>query len=603
MPKTRCGTSRIGVVTRVDAYYVKGLGVPRIGIPLCLAVLMLLAGAGLVAGEEPAQTGDSPLQSNVYMWQGHQYLKQGRTDLAAEAFMKAAGCMRSAPNPHFMLARIYLKRSLMDAVLEFGTGLRLTAADFSCQSLALANVWLAVFLALGAAAYIAVITILARHAKTVWYSLLLTFAPMFGDKYLRIIVAAAIVCFAVLLSGLGPAAVVTWAAVVGSALAWRYASAGERRTMIGFLVYLALFFPLFDLTERLVSTQHPQSPTRIAAMAGETTQQELAKAAETNSVLSEDDPVGEFMRGLLYLKTGDYDLAVEHFNLASKLTSKNAAIANNIGIAYHNTGRYKEAQAEFQEALRYAPREAVVHYNYSQTLNSLLYFDLAQEELSKASSLDFDLTRTLVTASDRSGLIAMNLDTGVLWELAMRPGNRMFRTGYHPTETNLPGLLVLAALTVSAFMVMRNAKLPARCTVCESLVKAEVTKRKRRDVLCADCRAIKQTHADDNEALEKTIERRVSRLETRRGIFNIVVGLLVPGSVHHLLGSRLKGFLLSVVVTVPLVLLVTGGGLMKCLPRFADGSHFAWAVVLFVAVYALYAWRAVMLVIRTSGDE
>jgi tetratricopeptide (TPR) repeat protein len=603
MPKIVCGTFRIGVVTRVDAYCLKGIRVPGIGLLVCLAVLMLLVGACQAAGEEPAEAGDSPLQSNVYMWQGHQYLKQGRTDLAAEAFMKAAGCMRSSPYPHFMLARIYFRRSLMDAVLEFGTALRLMAADFSCQSLALANAWLAIFLALGAAAYIAVVTILARHARTVWYSLLLTFAPIVGDKYLRIVVAAAVVSFALLLSGLGVVAVVTWATVVGSALAWRYASAGERRAMIGFLVYLALFHPLFDLTERLVSTQHPQSPTRIAAMAGGTTQEDLARAAETNNVLSEDDPVGEFMRGLLYLRSGDYALAVEHFNLASKLTSNNAAIANNIGIAYHNTGRYKEAQAEFQEALRYAPREAVIHYNYSQTLNSLLYFDLAQEELSKASSLDFDLTRTLVTGDDGAGLIAMNLDTGVLWELAMRPGNKMVRTGYHPTEATLPGLVVLAALTVAAFMVMRHARLPARCTVCESLVKTEVTKRKRRDVLCSECRAIKQTHADDNDALEKTIERRVSRLETRRGIVNLVVGLVVPGSVHHLVGSRLKGFLLSMIVVAPLVLLVTGGGPIKSIPQFVNGAHYAWALVLFLAVYALYAWRAVMLVIRTPGDE
>lgn len=573
------------------------------GILAYLSIVLLSLAICEAAGEVADQTGDSILLSNTYLWKGHQYFKQGRTDLAAEAFRTASGHMRASPYPHFMLARLYLKRSPMDAVLEFGTGVKLLTGGFFYQSILVSNLLLTALLAVAIAAYVAVLVVLVRHVKTVWFSILLTFSPVVGEKYLGILVAGCLVSFLTMLSGLSIVAMVTWAIVIGCGLAWRHASGSERRTMAGFVVFLIAFVPLFDLTVQVVSTQHPDSPTRIAALAGETTEAEIAKVAETNKVLSENDPIGEFMRGLLYLKNGEYVVAIEHFNLASKFTRNNAAILNNIAVAFHNLGRYKEAQAKFEGALKFGPREALIHYNYSQTLNALLYYDLAQGELTKASGLDFDLTRSLVTGKERPTLIPMNLETGVLWELAMNPSNKMLKSAYHPTEAGWPGILLLVLLTASAFVLMKNAKLPARCDICECVVKAQVIKRKRREVLCPACKAIKQQNADDNDALEKQLEQRVTNLETHHGIFHLVLGLVLPGSTYHLLGSKMKGFLLSVVVFMLLIIMVTSGGPVKQVPELDLGHNYGWAVVLFIAVYALYAWRSVMLVLRTQGEE
>ena len=575
----------------------------RRGILVFLSLVLLAPAVCRTAEETSGQTSDSVLLSNMSMWQGHQYLKEGRPDLAAEAFMKAAGYARTSPRPHFMLARLHLRRSLMDAVLEFATGVKLLLADFSYQSFFLSNLLLVVLLAIGIAAYVAIISVLARYARTIWFSIFLTFSPAFGERSLKIMVASSIAAFFILLSGLSLIAMVTWAAIIGSALAWRYATASDRRVMVGFLVFLVAFVPIFDLTARVVSTQHSGSPTKIVALAGDTTEERLARVAKTNKVLAENDPIGEFMRGLLYLRTGEDALAIEHFNLASKFTRNNAAILNNIGIAFHNLGSYREAQKAFQEALRYGPREALIHYNYSQTLNSLLYYDVAQEEIAKASSLDFDLTRSLVTAKDRPTMIPMTLATEVLWELAMQPENKMLKSPYHPTESGWPGLLVLALLAASAFMLMRGAKLPARCDICESVIGSQIVKRKRRDVLCPECRAIKQANADDNDALEKELEQRVTRLETRKGILTLVLGFLAPGSTYHLLGSKIKGFLLSVVIFTLLIVMVTGGGPMKPVPQLDLGRSFGWGIIVFVAVYALYAWRSVLLVVRSSREE
>ena len=568
-----------------------------------LAVLVSAQATCPAPFEEQSRAADSPLLANVEMWQGSQYMEQGRLDLAAASLIRAAGYDRTSPYPHFMLARLYLKRFQMDALIEFGTGLKLVMADFATQSLVTANVLVAVFLGLGIAVYIGIFVVLARHAKTIWYSLLLTFSPAFGEKQLKVIIGGTVIGLLAMLSGMSLLAVVTWMAVIGSSLAWRYASGSDRRMMLAFGAYLLAFGPIFSLTTSVVSTQHPSSPTRIAALATQTSEAEFAKAAETNAVLAENNPIGEFMRGLLCLRDGDYAASMEHFNIASKFTRTNVATLNNIAVALHNMGRYREAQGKFEDALKYGPRQALVHYNYSQTLNALLYYDLAQDELAKASSLDFDLIRSLVTAADKPQLVAMNLDNSVLWDLAMQPGNSPLSSRYHPTESGWLGIIVLIALAGGAFYLVRNAKLPARCDICEALVKTEVTKRKRREVLCPNCKAVKLNNTDDTDVLERQLENRLQSVQTRRNVLSLALGLAVPGSAYYLLGSKIKGFAASVAVFTAFVLLAGGGAPIGHVPQLDVGHTYAWAAVLFAVLYGLCAWRSTVLVLGVPGED
>jgi Tfp pilus assembly protein PilF len=568
---------------------------------LCLVLLAACRAVCETAG--PSANPANPIVlADIEMWKGHHYLEAGRADLATDAFRKASELDKSSPYPHLALARVCARRSLMDAFLEFGAGLKLASNNFPYQSLLVANVVIIIFVAAGVAIYIGVLIVLARHAKTVWFSLLLTYSPLFGDLWLRLLIIAAIGAFLVMLAGSSPVAMVTWAAVVGCGFAWRFANAAERRMMVALVAFLAVFTPAFDLTTRIVSTQHPDSPARIAALDRYSFEPGMTRLAAAQGPLSEKNPVGQFMRGLISLKNGQNGLAADYFSRITKLGGSDVAVLNNLGVAYHNLGRFREAQAAFEKASKEGPKEAVIHYNYSQTLNALLQYDRAQAELTKASALDFDLTRAMVTSKDKPTLIPMGLSAGVLWDMAMSSRDKAVVSAYNPIESGWEGMLVLLGLAGGAFALMRKSRLPARCDICEKIVRTQVAKRKRRDILCPECRAIKQVNADDNDALEKQVEERVSRLERLRNIGSLLVGVL-PGGTYYLLGSKAKGFLYAFATLVFAAVALSGGGPIRQTPKLESGASVLWALVCLIVVYGISLWRSAVLVLGAAEED
>jgi tetratricopeptide (TPR) repeat protein len=559
---------------------------------------MCVADAGLT--EEPS--GPSIVASDIYVWKGDQHMREGRLDLATECYLKASRYMRTSPSPHFALARVYVRRSPMDAFLEFATGLKLLISDFFYQSLIVSNLMVIALLAASAAIYIAVMVIVIRHSRTVWLSAMLSMPPVLKGRYPSTVILASILAFFVILSGRSPVGVITWTAVVGCGLLWRFASASERRTVVGFAVFLVLVGVILKSTMLIVSTQHPDSPLRLAALADRVGMKALDRAFDGRPTLEKGGAVNNFMQGLQYVTAGKYARAIERLEAASETDPDNAAILNNLGVALYGLGRFEQARKKFEEAVEFGPREAVIHYNYSQTLNELLRYDLAQEELAKASLLDFDLTRTLMTERDASSLVPMNLQTRMLWQLALDADRSVVSIDYHPVESGVAGTLVLIALAGLAVGAMRKADCPARCEMCGRSVESRLTKRRRKDILCNECLRIKTASANDHERLEHEYRCRMDKLRLRRTALNVVVGLLVPGSTYHLSGRRFKGFMTSFAVFSLLILALTDGALIKPVPQLKIDPLTGWALPLFVLVYAVYAWRSTVIAVQTARE-
>jgi Tfp pilus assembly protein PilF len=573
--------------------------------PALISVLILLAVSAGLAGDgvsaQPAK--DSIVLSNVHLWKGHEHLRQGRKDLATESYLKASQYMRSAPEPHFALARIYLKRSFMDAFLEFSIGLKCLITDFFYQSLFVSNALTMLLIAFALSLYVALLIILIRHLRTIWLAIMITLSSSLKGSYIRPILMGSVLALIIILSGRSLLGIATWMIVVGCGLAWRFASGPEKRIIVLFLIFMVGFGFILGSATRILSTQHPASPLRLVAMADRLPEKRLADLFRDGSRSSRYEPIGEFMQGIMHIRAGEYALAIERFNVASKLAPNNAAILNNLGVALHGMGRFERARTEFRNAIRVAPREALIHYNYSQTLNALLYYDLAQDELSKASTLDFDLTRSLVTQKSESALIPMNLQTRVLWQMALSDNSDILNLTYHPVESDVPGRIILVILTIAAAVLMWKARCPARCEICGCLIQVHVAKRRRKDLLCRDCERIKSSNASDNDDLDRELEARLNGLLLRKLITRIIAGLVVPGSTYQLCGKRFKGLMISIGLHFLIILAVTGGFIIQPVPKIESPGTPTWPIIVFVFFYGIYAWRSTLLAIRSVRED
>lgn len=570
-----------------------------------IAVLFLAVGVSVCSAADDTGAGlsdSSLLLSNIHMWKGEQYEHQGKPELATEQYLKAAGYLRSSPDPHFALARIYVRRSFMDAFLELATAMKLLISDFFYQSAVVSNILVILILAFGAAFYIAVIIIVARHIKTLWLSAIISIPPRLKGRYPQIIIMASVLSFFLLLSSRSPVSLITWGVVVGCALVWRFANASEKRTIISFMIFLVLIGFALQFSGRILSTQHPQSPLRTAALADRIGEESLQRVFSAPARKSRYDPIVDFMRGYLLLRSGEYSLAIERLNLASKFAPHNAAILNNLGVAFHGLGRYEQAGLRFEEALKGAPREAIVHYNYSQTLNAMLHYDLAQEEMAEASALDFDLTRSLLTRRETSSPVPMNLQTRVLWQLALNSKDRAIDLGYHPIEAGAGGTVLLIVIAAVAVMLMRKVNCPARCEVCGCAVETRMTKRKHKDRLCPSCLNIKTLNANDHREMEVEYDRRLRSLATRSATLRIVLGLIIPGAAYHLAGKRFKGFMASAVMAALLILALSGGAVIRVVPTLTASPAIRWTLPAFAIAYAIYAWRSCVTAIRSVRE-
>lgn len=83
----------------------------------------------------------------------------------------------------------------------------------------------------------------------------------------------------------------------------------------------------------------------------------LVVAASASPALSQGSPEGEthFNSGVIHLREGRVDLAIEEFERAVDADSKNPYFRKGLGQAYAGRGDYKEAIKQFREALELNP--------------------------------------------------------------------------------------------------------------------------------------------------------------------------------------------------------------------------------------------------------
>jgi hypothetical protein len=150
---------------------------------------------------------------------------------------------------------------------------------------------------------------------------------------------------------------------------------------------------------------------------------------------------------------------------------------------------------------------------------------------------------------------------------------------------------------------MRRVRCPARCQICGTLVPSKVSRHRKRETICKSCQDIRQKAAGEDSAVDELHERRFRLMRDYVVLRRVIAGLVLPGSVHHIAGKRLKGILMSTVIIALLLPAIAGGSLVGRVPHLKSDITNVWPVILFVLTYAVYAWRSTVLAIRSVKEE
>ena len=90
------------------------------------------------------------------------------------------------------------------------------------------------------------------------------------------------------------------------------------------------------------------------------------------------------IKGACFVKTKQFDLALEQYNQALKITPKNADIYYNLGVLFDEQGNFEKAVAAYLKAITFKPDAFNIYNNLGSSYKSLNQAGLAIESFKKA---------------------------------------------------------------------------------------------------------------------------------------------------------------------------------------------------------------------------
>jgi len=223
----------------------------------------------------------------------------------------------------------------------------------------------------------------------------------------------------------------------------------------------------------------------------------LVQELETSLQEHEDDASLNFALGMVYKRGGYLDRAEQHYNQALELGAPAARIQNNLGVIAFMRGHYDEALALLDESIRSEPERAASHFNLSQTFAKKLFFEKADQELSRANELAFNQIRDALRYTEgdaRKTMIDEPLPELALWKAAWN-GERFMPGLPEWIAFSFAGNLwifspIAILVFVFAYILGRRLyqNLPTTgCTNCGRPVCRRCVRRVRREMYCGHC--------------------------------------------------------------------------------------------------------------------
>jgi tetratricopeptide (TPR) repeat protein len=503
--------------------------------------------------------GALPQESRIFYRRGLQLYNTGSFEEAVRMVRGACELDGEYVAPHLTLAAWFLLRDPSQALLQVAAALELARQNFVLQLALVANLLVlliqSLFLGLLAAAFL---FLLMRNAQLrhMIQERLGSFVELRGAR-----VWAWGLVILPFLAGVG----LTLPAIIMMGLLWSTLRVRERLVFIALTLMVAAAPWFAGSIDRLSLPLRPeQGPFfGIPELASETyspdRQQQMTELADHHP----EDGFAQFALGWLARRGGDLQLAERAYRHALQIWPHDDRVLNNLGNTLAMQGRSDEALVMYQRAYAADSRNAAAYFNASQIFTQRFEYKPANDALSRASALNFDLVKAYQAQATEDGLLPLVdqwLAARTFWQAmpalhASGSGAAVLPPGWRARWESSGWVfsILIVVLAIAAVLMGRrlHAEMPLRtCSNCGCVVCRRCAERRRETALCVTCASV------ENQA-ESAEFARVLLMQRRRGVARrwemsrTALATLIPGF----------GMLALNRLTLPILLLSATAGL------------------------------------------
>jgi tetratricopeptide (TPR) repeat protein len=207
----------------------------------------------------------------------------------------------------------------------------------------------------------------------------------------------------------------------------------------------------------------------------------------------------QFSLAWLARRGGQLEVAERAYRAALDVWPDESAVLNDLGNVLAMRGKTDQALELYHRAADGDPTNAAAHFNAAQLLTRRFDYGNANEELRRASAIDFELVKQFQARAGAHGLLPL-VDA---WPDPRRFWGALFHAtppqGRQPLPLNLRGRLETAGwpFTLAALLAVagglaagrwQQRRLPLRtCTNCGVVLCRRCAKRRREAALCPEC--------------------------------------------------------------------------------------------------------------------
>jgi hypothetical protein len=502
----------------------------------------------------------------------------------AEAIRLARGAVRLDPGfvaPRVTLGAWLLMRESGEALEQWGDILRLARDNFMIQMVTATNVLYlllqSLFLSVLATSLVFVVLNQSR-LRHGWMERLASFVtPETAGWWSWAILLGPY------LAGLGPA--LPTLAFLG--LLWPMARLRERSLFV-LLALTLVGVPLMGAAlDRLSSPLHDDRAPfyGVPQLQTEPYSAGLRAEYESRAAAYPDNPFLRFAAGWLAQRGGDLISAEASYRRTLEMWPDDDRVLNNLANTLAGQGRSDEAVSAYHRAIAVNPRNPAAHFNISQIYTMRYDFHTANEELAKASALDFELVKNLQAERAETkwaGLADQWISPLHFWRaLKQAPSSTapvgalppLWRTRIECSGWRYSLVALLVAIASLGLGWWFHRVIPVRgCGNCGRAVCRRCAERRREMALCSECAAI-WSRAESSEFARVLLFQHRRRREERSAMAFRIAGLFLPGF-GYLPHRKLLRPVILMGATAALVSISLGiGAPFAFEPRFGVPGH------------------------------